>query len=139
VVNRSHYLCTLKKLLSLYLEIDEWLVGMNFTCGYIVVKNISTTKCERIFEYLLNVLQIPHLPLLLFIKSTWPLSQYSTDEDVKSLLYGGSSRAEEMACGYKWDILGDITVKLLVFKLLLRMIKHEVFVYIMRNLCFLSL
>jgi len=46
-----------------------------------------------------------------------------------SWLYGDSSRAEEMACGYKWDILWDITVKLLVFTLLLR-VKNMKFVSI---------
>ena len=39
---------------------------------------------------------------------------------MKSWLYGGSSRAEEMACGYKCDIVRDITVKRLVFTLLRR-------------------
>jgi hypothetical protein len=48
---------------------------------------------------------------------------------MKSWLYGGSSRAEEMACGYKCDILRDITVKLLVFTLLLR-VKNVKFVSI---------
>jgi len=37
-----------KGLLSLYLENDEWLVGMNSTCGGTVVKNISTTEFERV-------------------------------------------------------------------------------------------
>lgn len=37
-----------KRLLSLYLETDEWLVGMNFTCGGTVVKHISTTEFGRI-------------------------------------------------------------------------------------------
>jgi hypothetical protein len=55
--------------LSLYLEIDEWLVGMNFTYRNTLVKNISgPTECERVYECLLSVLQIDHLLVLLFVK-----------------------------------------------------------------------
>ena len=107
VVTRSYYTFTREKTeMSLYVEIDEWLADMNFTYGDTVVKNISgpTTECERIYEYLLNVLQIDHLSVLLFVKSVWPLSESNPDEEVKSRLFGGSRRAEEIACEYKWDI-----------------------------------